>query len=57
MGLRILKVSGFVFNGQDLRTVLSWKHLEVLEFRLENPSALVRLRHFLSFGILISFDN
>jgi len=40
MGLRILKVSGFVFNGQDLRTVLSWKHLEVLEFRLEDISAL-----------------
>jgi hypothetical protein len=47
MGLRILKVSGFVFNGQDLRTVLSWKHLEVLEFRLEDISALVRLRFFL----------
>jgi len=40
MNLRILRVSGFLFNGLDLRTVLSWKHLEALEFRLEDTLAL-----------------
>lgn len=40
MNLRVLRVAGFLFNGQDLRTVLSWKHLEVLEFRLEDTLVL-----------------
>jgi len=40
MNLQILRVSGFLFNGLDLRTVLSWKRLEVLEFRLEDTLAL-----------------
>jgi hypothetical protein len=40
MNLRILRVPDFLFNGLDLRTVLSWKHLEVLEFRLEDTLAL-----------------
>jgi len=46
MNLQILRVSGFLFNGLDLRTVLSWKRLEVLEFRLEDTLALVRVHHF-----------
>jgi len=51
MNLRILRVPGFLFNGLDLRTVLSWKHLEVLEFRLEDTLALVMLHRLLPSAI------